>query len=286
MKTTENEIETTTIPPDEEQIEGEVTAENQTGSDEPKALGTEEEGDEVVVSIGDPDPATEEEAAPPWVRELRKRNRDLARENKDLKAAVNRSTENKPVSLGKKPTLDDFDFDAEKYETALAGWFEQKRKADQQEDARRDAEKVQDDAWKVKLGNYDQKKAEIKVRDFEEAEAETQNALSQTQLAIIVQGAENPALVVYALGKNPAKRKELAEIKDPVMYAFTVAKLEAQLKVTPRKPTTAPEATVSGASRPSSAVDATLDRLRDDARKTGDYSKVIRHKEQLAARKS
>jgi hypothetical protein len=58
----------------------------------------------------------------------------------------------------------------------------------------------------------------------------------------MLQGADNPALVVYALGKNPKKAKELSEIKDPVKFAFAVAKLEKELKVTNRRAAPHPSA--------------------------------------------
>jgi hypothetical protein len=100
------------------------------------------------------------------------------------------------------------------------------------------------------------------------------------QQGMIVQGADNAALVVYALGKNPKKAKELASITDPVKFAFAVAKLETQLKISNRKAQTSPERKISGTGRPSGAVDSTLDRLRADAEKTGDYSKVFQYKKQ------
>ena len=97
----------------------------------------------------------------------------------------------------------------------------------------------------------------------------------------MVQGAKNPALVVYALGKNPAKAKELASISDPVKFAFAVANLEAQLKVTPRKPKPEPERVLSGSSRAiSGTVDSQLERLREEAARTGDMSKVMAYKRQ------
>ena len=94
----------------------------------------------------------------------------------------------------------------------------------------------------------------------------------------MLQGADNPALVIYALGKNPKKAKELAAITDPVKFAFAVAKLESQLKVTNRKAPPPPEKTMRGTGPGSGAVDSTLERLREEAARTGDMTKVIRYK--------
>lgn len=252
-------------------------------ADDPAAQDTHEDENEVVITIGDEKtPEDETHAAPAWVKELRKSHRELLREKKELETRLNAlTTETKPaVQIGKKPTLEDFDYEAEKYETALAGWFDRKRQVDQEEQQRQDAMKKQEEAWQGTLANYGKLKAEVKVKDFAEAEAEVETVLNQTQRGIILQGADNPALVVYALGKNPAKAKELAAISDPVKYAFAIAKLEDKLKVTARKPATEPERVITGTGPKSGTVDSQLERLREEAAKTGDSSKVLAYKRQ------
>jgi hypothetical protein len=104
-----------------------------------------------------------------------------------------------------------------------------------------------------------------------------QDVLNPTQLGIIVNGADNPAQLVYALGKSPAKAKELAAIKDPVKYVFAVAKLETQLKVQPRKAPPAPERVVRGNAGTATGVDNTLARLQAEADKSGDRSAVAKY---------
>lgn len=250
---------------------------------------TEGDDDEVVVSIGEETPPPEETTrAPEWVRELRKADREKARRIKELEAKLNAAaaTETKPVALGAKPKLEDHDYDTEKFEAALADWYERKRVADQQVEQQRQAEKAQHDAWQARLESYGKARAELKVRDFEDAEATAQEVLDVTQQGIVVQGADNPALVIYALGKNPKKAKEISSIKDPVKFAFAVAKLEKELKVTNRKAAPPPERTIQGTGRVSGAVDSTLERLRAEAEKTGNYTKVIQYKRQKRAAKA
>jgi hypothetical protein len=247
----------------------------------------EDEDDEVVVSIGEEAPPPEEhQQAPEWVRELRKQHRELQRKNRELEAQLQTTkTETKPVELGKKPTLDDYDYDAEKFEVALTDWYERKKQADAEVARRREAEEAQQQAWQDKLNSYSKAKAELKVRDFEDAEATVSEMLSVTQQGVVLQGAENPALVIYALGKNAKKAAELAKIDDPVKFAFAVAKLEKDLKVSNRKATPAPESRISGTGRVSGAVDSTLERLRAEAEKTGDYTKVLQYKKQKRSAK-
>jgi hypothetical protein len=252
--------------------------------DENNAISDDDESegeDDVVISIGEESPPQEEEArAPEWVRELRKANREKERKIRELEAQLNAApTETKPVALGKKPTLEDCDYDSDEYERKLAGWYEDKRLYDAAEadaQAQRDAEAK---SWQDKLDSYAKARASLKVRDYDDAEAVALDTFNVTQQGIVIQGSDNPALIIYALGKNTAKAKELASINDPVKFAFAVAKLETQLKVTNRKAAASPERTIStGGGRISGSVDSTLDRLREEALKTGDMSKVMAYK--------
>ena len=262
----------------------EINTDANDASDDENNAVSDDEGeseDDVVVSIGEESPPQEEEArAPEWVRELRKANREKERKIRELEAKLNATaTETKPVALGPKPTLEACDYDSEEYEKKLADWYEQKRHADAAEaeaQAQRDAEAK---AWQDKLDAYAKARASLKVRDYEDAEAFALETFNVTQQGIVLQGSDNPALIIYALGKNSTKAKELASITDPVKFAFAVAKLETQLKVTNRKAAAAPERTIStGGGRISGSVDSTLDRLREEALKTGDMSKVMAYK--------
>lgn len=219
------------------------------------------------------------------MRELRKANREKERRIRELEAKLQTTaqTENKPVALGPKPKLDEFDYDADRFEQALDAWHDRKRQHDLETERVRQAEQQQQQAWQAKLEGYSKAKAELKVRDYEDAEAIAQEVFNVTQQGIVVQGADNPALVIYALGKNPKKAKEISSIKDPVKFAFAVAKLEKELKVTNRKAAPPPERTIQGTGRVSGAVDSTLERLRAEAEKTGNYTKVIQYKAQRRA---
>ena len=276
-ETAENEV--IEQPETESQIEVETEAEGQA----PDAEATPEASaeDELIVTIGEEAPPQEEEKpAPEWVRELRKSHRELQKRNRELEAKLTQDQAPKAPEIGKKPTLEDFDYDAEKFENSLAQWFERKRQADEQAaKVQADIEKQQQE-WQAKLQGYGKAKAELKVKDYDDAEGIVQESFNTTQQGVILQGADNPALLVYALGKNPKKAKELASISDPVKFAFAIAKLETQLKVTNRKAASPPEKTVQGTGRVSGTVDSTLDRLRADAEKSGDYSKVMAYKRQ------
>ena len=282
----ENQDDDTIVVEDEGQDTEQTTDEHKSIGDQGEDQDTESnegDSDEVIVSIGEEAPPPEEQThAPEWVRELRKTNRELQRQNRELQGKLQSTaqTETKPVVLGKKPSLEEHDYDADKFEVALADWFERKRQADES-NAKQEAEVMnQQKAWQAKLDGYGKAKAELRVKDFEDAEAVAQELFNITQQGVVLQGADNPALVIYALGKNPKKAKELSDIKDPVKFAFAVAKLEKELKVTNRRAAPPPERIVSGTGRVSGAVDSTLERLRAEAEKTGNMTKVIQYKAQ------
>jgi hypothetical protein len=261
---------------------------------EPTAEATEPDEDavedEVIVSVGDAPPPqpVEEEKDPRLVNKLRKLLREQERKVREYESKLKATApvEPSPPTLGPKPKLEDLDYDAEKYETAIAAWLERKRAADEHATKQKQAEETQRQAWQARLDGYAKAKASLRVRDYEEAEHAVTDAFDVTQQGIIVSGSENPALVTYAIGKDPAKLKELKAITDPVKFAFAVAKLETQLKVTPRKPASAPETVVKSNTRTSGSVDSQLERLRADADRTGDYTQVFRYKQQLKAKQA
>jgi desulfoferrodoxin (superoxide reductase-like protein) len=288
----ENQDDDTIVVEDEGQDTEQTTDEHKSIGDQGEDQDTESnegDSDEVIVSIGEEAPPPEEQThAPEWVRELRKTNRELQRQNRELQGKLQSTaqTETKPVVLGKKPSLEEHDYDADKFEAALADWFERKRKADEAAAAQEAEVMNQQKAWQAKLDGYGKAKAELRVKDFEDAEAVAQELFNITQQGVVLQGADNPALVIYALGKNPKKAKELSDIKDPVKFAFAVAKLEKELKVTNRKAAPPPERIVSGTGRVSGAVDSTLERLREEAARTGNMTKVVQYKAQKRAASS
>jgi len=273
----EIEEESSEIEPDEESDEESTLDEESEES--------EEEG-ELVIEIEGESPTPEEsekEEAPGWVKELRKSHRETQKENKALKERLNaleKPAEEARVVLGEKPTLESSDYDADKYASDLAAWYEKKEIADKQEKEAKAQEQQAQQAWNTVLQSYEEKKESLNVRDYFEAEELVQESLSVTQQGMVLQGAENPALVVYALGKNPGKAKEFAEIKDPVKFAFAVAKFEGKLKVGNRKVQVKPEKKISGSAK-SSIGDSKLEKLRAEAKKTGNFDKVTAYRRKL-----
>lgn len=264
------------LPADDSAVE-EVPAEI-AANDEPQ------DADELVVTFGDePAPAEDEDPAraPGWVRDLRKANRDKDRRIRELEQRVAAAApQPAPVVVGPKPTLAGCDYDEDKLGEQLDKWHADKRAADDAEQAKAQAAEAQKKAWQDRLSGYDKAKADLKVRDFDEAEESARDVLSVVQQGVIVNGADNPALLVYALGRNPKKAKELAAITDPVRFAFAVAKLETQLKTAPRKTAPVPEKVVRGSTPAANVADKVLEKLYEKAAASGDLTEVNRYKRQ------
>lgn len=248
------------------------------------------EPEEVVVLIGDEelkDDDDYDEKDPNWTTQLRKRHKESQRELRELKEQL-RAKDSQQVAAEPqienipKPTLESCEYDTERYEAKLEAWHENERKVREAKNKVEEKTKVERAAWQETINAYQKKKTELKVKDFDDAEGLVKESLSVTQQGILLQGAENSALLIYALGKNPKKAKELAGITDPVKFAFAIAKLETQLKVAPKK-APPPEQTLRGNSTPASsgASDSRMAALEAEAEKTGNRSKIIEYKRNL-----
>ena len=232
-----------------------------------------------------------EDRAPQWVRDLRKEAREKDRVIRALEQKL-AAAQPAPAAIvvGDEPTLEGCGYNGEKFAQEYKAWLKRSQQADQQRAEAEKAAKAQNEAWSQRITCYQNEKAGLKVKDFDAAETVVLGAFDQLQQSILVAGAEKPGLLMYALGKNPGKARELAAIKDPVKLAFALARLEEKLKVTPRKPSAAAETRLPAGGRAAgeaaleTSPDRTLDKLREEALKTGDLSKVIQYKNSLKAR--
>ncbi|KXO82661.1 hypothetical protein AYL20_01305 [Acinetobacter venetianus] len=232
------------------------------------------------------------EPAPEWlkreraeIREIRKQERARERRIKELESELSAHRKPQEIELGAKPKLEDFGFDEDNpdYIEAMEIWVDRKIQIKEQEQAKKAEQEKVVQQWQDDLNRYETKKTAIKakVHDYDEAEEIARDTLDQTQFGILISGADNPDSLLYYLGKYPDKAKELAAIKDPIKFASKIFKLDAQVKVQPRTPKTSPEKKVEGSGSLAGTTDAKLQRLREEAQRTGDHSKVIAYKKSL-----
>jgi len=249
-----------------------------------------ESQDKLTVYTEEPDDSEESEEsddeAPGLVNKLRRKLRETAKENKELRRKFEEPESSKPAkTLRPKPKIADHEYDSEAFEADLEKWYSEKQEVERDKAERDNAAKQEQEAWQQTLNRYAEQKSQIKRQDFADIEQNVLGSLSQTQQGILVEGAENAANVILALNQNPDKLDELADITNPVKFAFAVAKLEGSIKVaSKRKPPPPERPAPTGAPKSVGGGDKHLDKLRAEAEKTGDYTKVHQYKQQLKAR--
>lgn len=262
------------------------------GNREVNNSGNVDDEDILSVQIGEEAPTPEDdeadESAPEWVKKLRADQRVLRRENAEMKRKLEEKQQQAapaPVQLGEKPTLASCEYDEEKFVTELDKWHDRKKEVDQRQANEAAALKKQQDNWNAKVNRYNTDKTTLKVKDFDAAESVVATTLSSMQQSIIVKTAKDPAMLIYAIGKNPKVAGDLAKIEDPIEFAFAVAEVQSKMKVNKgqRQPPEPERMLNGGSGNKSGGADKTLERLRAEAERTGDYTKVTSYKRQLKA---
>lgn len=283
------------LQPADDEVQGETPAPAGDGEEVAASTGSDDADGELQITLGDEPESTDgqeqsqegAESAPDWVKNLRKSNREKDRRIRDLENQIKAQQQpEQAIVVGEKPTMAACDYDEEKYEQELDAWKERKRAAESAAAEKEQAKKREVEAFQSRLDSYNAAKSKLRVADFADAEDAVTSIFSVTQQGILVNGCEKPAEMVYALGKASAKAKELADIKDPVKFAFALAKLETQLKVSNRPKAPPPEKRVTGNVSVTQSADQTLEKLREEAQRTGDASKLIQHKRELRRAKA
>lgn len=288
----------------EEQDDTQVVDEQDQPSGEEKT--TPQEEDAITITIGDESSASDEdlpddapnlvgtlrELARTRAKELRERDRRI-RELEERESA--RQPEEAAPSIGAEPTMESCDYDADKFAADLKAWHAKKAEVDAfnaKIQAKKDAEK---DAWNAKIAAYEAEKQKLRqsVPDIDSHHEAVKAAFNVTQQAILVKHPKN-AMLVAALGdpRYETKLKTLAKISDPVDFAFSLADLGGQLKVTKRSDAPAIEKPIQG-QRVAGAItknggSAREQQLLKQAQETGNaapYNAFMREKRRLAAAK-
>jgi len=239
--------------------------------------------DTIIVTIGDEEPEVDdkEESAPAWVKEVRAKNKEMAKELRQLKAEKEaRERAAQPQKLREKPTMQEFAYDEKAYEDALITWHEEKRALDKQAESAAKEQEAENANFQERVKLYETGRSQLKVKDFPDAEEEVFNALSDTRKNMLVITADDPALVTYALGKNPKDLARLAAIKNHALFIKEVVKLEQKLNVKQRKPATQPERAAKAAGGIASS-EKHAEALLKQAGETGDFTKYNAYQRKL-----
>lgn len=217
-----------------------------------------------------------------WVTDLRKKNRELTKQVRALERAKPVEKQAETATLPPKPTLSGSGYDEELFQAETDKWYAKKAeidavKARQEARDREESNKIN----QIRV-SYVEAAAKLGAEDFPEAEQEVQESLSEIQQGLLLRGAVNSARLVHFIGKNPDVLDRLAQMHDPVKFAAEIGRIEANMKARTANNRPAPEKTVRSTGGVTGASNGTLDKLRADAMKTGDFTKV--HQYRMAQR--
>lgn len=246
---------------------------------------------EVEVTFGEkPDDETQEdgeddEDASSVIRNMRKREREkdrklrqAERELEQLRKAQQPQTA--VPELLPKPTLESCGWDESEFEQKLIDWQKQANDVEQAKAKAQEQQQALVREAEAKRTAYQEGAKKLKAKDFSEAEEEVVSIFDQTRQSILLEVADNPALLVYALGKNPAQLERLSKITNLAKFAAELGKLEKDLKVSkPTKP--APADTNLRSNAPTSGSSKKLAQLEAEAERTGDRTKLIAYKRSI-----
>lgn len=273
MADEDDQIDTDTLVLEEEDVVGFE------GEETPEA----DNENEVVIAFSD----DEQEEETPLVKKLRDQLREAQRQSRRVRNSPADDNDPEPQVAERPRSVGDFDYDEDRFNAALDAHLAAKDshaewKARQ---AARDSARqaTQDEQAK----RVEQQKNALGVADYDTRSAAVKDTLSDAQLAILINGADNPAQLIYALGRSQTRLTLLAGEDNLARFAVMLGKMEKEIKVTKRT-APAPESQVRGATGTlsSGAPDKHLARLEREAEKTGNRSAVQAYKRQLKQRRA
>lgn len=252
---------------DEQDADGEETESQDDSADDALDFSFDDDGDSS-------DPFRGQEA-PEWVKKVREENRELKRQLKQRE-----SQQFEQQVLREKPTLDDHDYDSDAFEQDYAQWLTEKQQVDAQVHAERQKYQQYHERYKA---DVDAIKA--KAPDYDEVELSVVDVLSEQKQGLLQMLVDNPAKVVYALGKNsPAQLERLSKLDD-IQFAKQIVLMEQQMSSkTKSRNQNKPKPKTHELEGAAGGADTRLAKLEAEADRTGDRSKVAAYKKQMKSK--
>jgi len=274
------------------ELEDEVIEDEAVDTPEEEVTVDEQEEQDVIILEGE-EPPKEEEKDPnntenAVIKSFRAREKELKRKLQEAQALANQvQTQPKVEDIGPEPDLADPDveYDKDKFKKKLLEWNAKKQKLDEVQNKVKAEQEAQQKAWNDKVQSYEKGKKTLKVRDFEDAEELVKELFSISQQSVIIDGAKRPEELIYAIGKRPELAKKLAGEKSIARFAMEIGVLETKIMST-RKTAPAPEKVISAMGGNPVAAQNRLQKLEQEARDTGDRTKLIAYRKQLEAQRA
>ncbi len=224
---------------------------------------------------GDPEPET------PLIKKLRDQNRKLSRELSATRRTPQNDADPEPTVPARPHLERDFNFDQDRFDEAL-DTYEAAKEARIRWEAREEKRKDERQrAAEDQSRSIEQQKKSLGVADYDVHAATVHATLSDAQIGVLLTGCDNPAALIYALGRSPAKLEAVAAEGNLAKFAVALGALQKDLKMGRKRPPE-PETQVHGSSASiGDNADKELARLEKEADRTNDRSKVIAYKREL-----
>lgn len=240
--------------------------------------------DEVVVGFADDDDDIDDDEAPPLVKKLRdqirERDKKLAQYRRNPPA--NDAADPEPT-IPARPTAEDYEYDPDRLKVAEDAYFAAKESHVEWKIRERDRVAARQRAQDDQAKQIEQQKRALGVGDYEDRAKTVKDALTDAQMAVLINGADDPAKMIYALGRSQTRLDALADESNLAKFAVKLGRMEKEIKVSKRK-APAPESRVSGATASISSSSAReLDRLEKEAARTGDRTKIAEYRRRMKA---
>lgn len=252
----------------------------QQGNDAQPSEGGNDDDSEQAFYFGDDElasPVSEEEKDTGLVKHLRN---TIKEKDKELREARKQQT-HQPVTQQQStqpprmPQLSDegIDYDDAVYSQKVQEWAESNSRYQSQKAEQERQQQSLQQAHQQKIASYQERVKSLRVSGYQQAEQSVIEEVPEQIQAMIIHFAEKPEMVVLALGRNAELRQQMANATDPVAVGRLIGSIESQAKIMPKpknKPAATPE--VKGGT---GAVLNNLDKLKEKARETGDWSQYF-----------
>lgn len=250
----------------------ELNEDMEIGDEADQQTPEDQEAGEFVIELEGEEPGEDVPLVKKLRQEIRERDRRLAE----------RTTQEQEIVVGDKPTLESCEYDEDRFDRERDAWDARRLAAARLQDQRQTAEQQRAAEYRDLEISYRASAAKLPVKqeDFDAADQAVRAALPEAVQIAIAKYIPEPAKVVMALGKYPARLDAIAAEPDPVRQLFMIRDLQGAIKVRTHRATPEPEtgSILRGSASISAGADKQLQKLEQEASRTGDRSKIIAYK--------
>ncbi|HHR6017793.1 TPA: scaffolding protein [Providencia alcalifaciens] len=278
--TPEVDVDNHDVEIDTSEVQQNDDSNSQKGNDAQPSEVANDDDSEQAFYFGDNElasPVSEDEKDTGLVKHLRN---TIKEKDKELREARKQQT-HQPVTQQqltpppRMPQLSDegIDYDDAVYSQKVQEWAESNARYQSQKAEQERQQQSLQQAHQQKIASYQERVKSLKVSGYQQAEQSVIEEVPEQIQAMIIHFAEKPEMVVLALGRNAELRQQMANATDPVAVGRLIGSIESKAKIMPKpknKAAATPE--VKGGT---GAVLNNLDKLKEKARETGDWSQYF-----------